>query len=269
MLLQIDAAVAVLLPLLVALAGAGVAYVGYRKLEPELRRLRDDPLPVREAATTDGLVELRGTVETEGQYLEAPFTGTSCVAYEFEAEEYVSSGKHSHWDTLAEGNHAIPFRLADGTGSILVEPEDSELTLQSGWETEIGAEESAKDRIREFLTALDVEPGEGSELSVGPISVGTGDRRRYSEERLDVGETVSVFGRPEYDPDAGGEWGSDEVDAAMRATDEDPFVVADTVSVPTFRTSTMVSAGVVVFGLALVVAGLWSAVAALSGVVGA
>lgn len=246
------------LPLGVVLAGFAIAYAGYRELEPEIRRHREDPVPVREAATADGPIELRGVVQPEAGVMEAPFTGTDCVAYEFEVEEYVSSGKSSHWDTLASGHQHVPFRLVDDTGSILVEPDGGDLTLTSGWETEIGAEETAGGRIREFLRALDVEPGEGSEFSVGPISVGTGDRRRYSEQRLDVGESVSVFGRPECDPDAGGDWGSDEVDAALRAGGSEPFVIADSPTIPTVRRATLSGAGVVAFGCFMVLAGVWS-----------
>lgn len=250
--------------LILVLAGAAVAYAGYREIEPELRRLRDDPLTVREATTADAPVELRGTVEPEEEEtMTAPFTGTECVAYEFEVEEFESSGQSSHWESLADGSRAIPFRLADHTGSILVDPTGADLTLRSGWETEIGADETAQGRIREFLRALDVEPGEGGEFSVGPLSVGTGDRRRYSEERLDVGEAVSVFGRPEYDPDAGGEWGSDAVDAALRDREDAPFVVADAESVPILRRSTVVPGLVVAFGAAIAVAGLWTAVLAV------
>lgn len=243
--------------------GAILGYVGYRRLVPEVRRLRGDPLSVREATTVDRPVEFRGTVEPEDHYVEAPFTGTHCVAFEYEAEEYVSSGQHSHWDTLASGSQSLPFRLADDTGSILVDPAGGELTLQSGWSEEVGADETAEGRVREFLERLEVEPGEGSEFAVGPISVGTGDRRRYSEDRLDVGETVSVYGRPAYDADAGGEWGSDAVDAAVRATDDEPFVVADSPSVPLVRRSTLLGTGALVAGLALVAVGLAAAAVAL------
>ena len=249
--------------LVFVLVGVGIAYAGYRELQPEIDRRRSDPLDVRDAPKSEGLTELRGTVEPIEHVMKAPFTETECVVYEFDAEEYVSSGKNSHWESLASGDHRIPFRLRDDTGSILIEPDGAECALSSGWEAEFGAEKSAGGRIAEFLRSLDVEPGEGSEFSVGPLSVGTGDRRRYSEERLDVGETVSVFGPVAYDPSAGGDWGSDEVDAAVRANGTDPFVVADSPAVPTIRRGTLVGGGLAGFGLLIVAVGCWALVTAL------
>lgn len=250
----------------VALVAVGlvVARNGYRRLQPELRRLRDEPLSAREATATARPVELRGAVEAAGRVLEAPFTGEHCVAVEWSVEEY-TGGKGESWRTLASGGQHVPFRIADETGSVRVEPDGAELTLTSGTTVEVGREETARGRIREFLRGLEVEPGDAGELSLGPLSMGTGDRRRYVEERLDVGEHVSVFGLPERDPDAGGDWGSDQHAATVRDASGEPFVIADRPAVPVLRRSTLVAGGILATGAVVGGYGLLTLVRTLVG----
>lgn len=245
-------------PLVLVAVGVALLALGYRLLQPELRRLRSDPLSVRDAANASGLVELRGTAAPDEHALEAPFTGTECLAYRYEVEQYESAGKHSHWETLAEGGQYAQFRLEDDTGSILVAPDGDDFEFEDRWREEVGADETVRGRAREFLASLEgVGPGEAEEFSLGPIEVGTGDRRRYTEERLDVGESVSVYGPVERDPAAGGEWGSDEVDAAIRRRDGDEsLAVADATAVPTVRTETYAPIVFVIVGAALSLYGL-------------
>lgn len=252
MALQTAALETLAVPLALLVVGAGLLAFGYRLLRPELRRHRSDPLTVREAETADGLVELRGTAAPHEHTLEAPFTGTDCLAYRYEVEEYQSAGKHSHWETLASGGQFTPFRLEDDTGSLLVEPEGDDFHFDDEWHSEVGPDETVKGRAREFLASVDVEPGEAEEFTLGPLEVGTGDRRRYSEERLDVDESVSVYGPVEYDPAAGGDWGSDQIGAVVRRRESDEqLVVADTDAVPTLRTETYAPIVFVIVGAAL------------------
>lgn len=242
---------------LVALGGA-LAVAGYRKLEPEFRRHREDPIDVREAPMAEGLVELRGTIEPEEHVLSAPFTGTDCVAYEFEAEEYVSRGKNSSWDTLTEGGTYTQFRLADDTGSILVDPVPGSMVLEDDWRREYGPEETIGGRGRTFLEEHDeVDPGEAERFTLGPIEVGTGDRRRYTERRLDVEDPVAVYGPTVHDAAAGGEWGSEKVDAVVEpAEDGGTMVVADAAAVPMLRRSTLIGGGLFAGGVVLLAIGL-------------
>lgn len=239
-------------------AGAALAWAGYRRLEPELQRHREDPIDVRDAPTADGPVELRGTIEAEEHVLTAPLTGIDAVAYEFEVEEHVSRGKHSSWDTLLEDGTYTQFRLADDTGSILVDPEPGSMVLRDDWRREYGPDETIGGRARTFLEqhrALD--PGEAEQFTLGPIEVGTGDRRRYTERRLDVGDPVAVYGPAVEDADAGGEWGSEAVDAVLQPTQDDTaFVVADSAAVPTLRRSTLLGGGLLAGGGVLLAIGL-------------
>lgn len=207
--------------------GAVLAYYGLRFLRRGVAIWRNDPVSVVEATNADGVVELEGTVEADEEFLNAPFTGTDCVAVDYEIEEYRSSGKSSSWRTLHRNEGAVPFRVADDTGRILVDPAGADLSLTDGAEVEVDRGETAGGRIAQFLATTDVDPGEGGEFGIGPLSVSTGDRRRYTERRLDVGERVHVYGPVERDLTAAEAAG--DVNAAVRAEAGDGFfVVSDT-----------------------------------------
>lgn len=247
----------------IAALGGAFATLGARRLRPELARLRADPVAVYEAANARGPVELRGTVRPHADTLVAPFTDRECVAYRFEVEEYETGGQYSHWETLAEDGLFAPFRLEDDSGSILVEPAGDDFVFDDEWSVEVGRDETVQGRAREFLASVDVAPGEAGEVSIGPIEFGTGDRRRYTEQRLEVGDPVAVHGPVEYDAEAGRAGGTGAVNAAVRAREGESLVVAAGERVPALRRSTAIAGGLVVGGLALLAVGLATALPAL------
>lgn len=250
---------------LLALVSAGVALlaVGVRRLGPELRRYRREPTDVFEATRTSGPVGLRGTVRPDEHVLEAGFTGIDCVAFRYDVGEYRSGGRGSNWETIASGGQFAPFHLEDDTGSILIEPHGDEITFDDEWSIEVDREETVQGHPREFLEAEAVEPGAAGERSIGPLSFGTGDRRRYTEARIEPGGPVAVDGPVEYDPDAGREWGSGSVNAAVRSSDDTPVVVAAGERMPLLQDGVAISIGLVLGGIAvigyglLVVVGAW------------
>lgn len=249
--------------LAIALVGALLATYGGRRLGPELRRLRADPVAVYEAANARGPVELRGSVRPHEDVLEAPFTGRECVAYRFEVEEYESAGQYSHWETLAEDGLFAPFRLEDDSGSILVEPGGDDFAFDDEWSIEVGRDETVQGRAREFLEGVGVDPGEAGEFSIGPVEIGTGDRRRYSEACLEVGDPVAVYGPVEYDVEAGRAGGTGAVNATVRASGGQSLIVAAGDRVPTVRRESAIAGGLVVAGLALALLGLATTLLAL------
>lgn len=237
--------------------------LGVRRLLPELRRYRREPIDVYEASQASGPVGLRGTVRPHEHVLEAGFTGIDCVAFRYEVEAYRSGGRGSSWETIASGGQFAPFRLEDDTGSILVEPHGDEITFDGEWSIEVDRDETVQGRPRAFLESERVEPGAAGERSIGPLSFGTGDRRRYTETRLEPGDPVAVDGPTEYDPDAARAWGSGSVNAAVRSKAETPVVVAAGDRIPLLRGGVGRSVGLILGGLALfgygslVLLGVW------------
>lgn len=235
----------------VVAVGLGLLTLGGYRLRPAIRRYRREPIDVYEATQASGAVGLRGTVRPDGHVLEAGFTGIDCVAFRYEIEEYRSGGQGSSWETIASGGQFAPFRLEDDTGSILVEPHGDEIAFGEEWSTEVDSDETVQGRPRAFLESERVEPGEAGELSIGPLSVGTGDRRRYSEARLEPDDPVAVDGPVEYDPEASREWGSGAVNAAVRSSADTRVVVAEGDRIPLLRDGAWLSIGLVLGGLAL------------------
>lgn len=150
-----------------------------------------DPIPAGAVPDATGVVEVEGTVESNGNVLQSRATGTDCLAYRwkrYERKKATNSG--TKWSREAEGGHELPFRVADDSGTVAVDPQNAEFSL---------AEES----------------------TVGIIGNYTASEKEV-EERLDIGETVHVRGTF-LDGDDDGRM--DE--SHFAATDDQPLLVAD------------------------------------------
>lgn len=187
--------------LLVALLGlVAVAFLadGVRHGRRAYRVYRNDPVDVASAANASGVVEVEGTVESHEVTLVAPFTGTECVACRYEVEEYTSSGKSSHWESVYAGGARRPFVLADDTGRLLVDPEGASLALDEEDAIRVDAGDRPPERVRRWIGETPAVDSEEGRWDLGPLSVATGNDRRYVERRLDPGERVHVYGVTEY-----------------------------------------------------------------------
>jgi hypothetical protein len=171
---------------------------GASELRHGIALWRNDPVAVMDAANVDGAVELEGTAESGGRTLQAPFTGTACLICEYEVQEYRSSNNGGHWKTLAEHHDAVPFIVEDDTGSVAVDVEGAEFPLDVDAKIESGKDETPPKSIQRFLDGIGVDREEGGVSSFGPISIKRGDRRRYIERRLDLGDAVHVYGQTRY-----------------------------------------------------------------------
>lgn len=194
-------------------------------LRPVYSILRNDPVPVRDLVYHSGPAEIEGTAEGDEKGVKAPFTGKTCLAYEYEVQELRSSGKSSHWKTLDEGGAAAPFLVADDTGTVQVDGRAAELHLEAtSLRLDPGEEPPA--RIAEYLQeSEDVDPQDRTiDLVVTELNVG--NDQKFIERRLDIGESVHVYGHVERAP--AGEWGSGVVDALLTAGADTPLVVSDT-----------------------------------------
>ncbi len=188
-------------PLLV-LAGLGAIGVGCWKLRPAYHVSRGDTDDVVTIERATGPVELEGTASVIDGTVAAPLTKRDCLAYEYEVEEYQSSGKNSSWNTVETGSGAVRFRLEDETASVQVDPGGATLALTTATTVEVDGGEPEPDPIKEFLeTESDLE-SENTALDLRVVEIATGNDRRYHERRLEAGDDVYVFGQSRYDVDA-------------------------------------------------------------------
>jgi hypothetical protein len=247
--------------LLVALAMFAVAayllYTGGKELLTVYHILTNDPLPVGQLHGHRGPVEIEGQAvpEEDTGTVTAPFTGSECLAYTYEVEELRSSGKNSSWRTLDEGEGGVDFIVEDETGRVRVDPQGANIRLESHT-IRVSPGDELPGRIESYLASTDdVDKQDGTlDLMVTELSVG--NKQRFTERRLDVGESVYVYGQATRDPETAG-WGSNLVDAVVGDGQATPvFVVSDTDERGTAWRFGKRGAGYVVFGLLCVLFGL-------------
>jgi hypothetical protein len=219
--------------LLVGLAVVAVAsyfvYTGGKELLTVYHILTNDPLPVGQLHGHRGPAEIEGkaVAEADTGTVTAPFTGSECLAYTYEVEELRSSGKNSSWHTLDEGQGGVDFIVEDETGRVRVNPQGADIRPEAHT-IRVSPGDELPGRIESYLASSDdVDKQDGTlDLMVTELSVG--NKQRFTERRLDVGESVYVYGQAFRD-DRAAEWGSNLVDAVVKRGDATPvFVVSDT-----------------------------------------
>ncbi|MCL9812764.1 hypothetical protein [Natranaeroarchaeum aerophilus] len=230
------------------LIGVGAVFVGARALRRAVLFWRSEPVDVMEVAHGTGRTELEASAVPADETLTAPFTGTECLAYEYKVQRYRSSDNGSNWRTMHSDDERVQFLVEDETGSVVIESEDADLSLTSGDRITVGRDETAEGRIAEFLETIDdVDPGEGASSDIGPITVSTGDKRRYVERRIDVGDTVHVYGQINDRPFEGP---TGTVNAAIGDGPETPlFHVADASASNSIQRQFAAGVAATVFGL--------------------
>lgn len=135
----------------------------------------------------------------EGQTLQAPFTGRSCVFYEATVEELRSSGKSSSWRQVVREAVGVPFVIDDGTGRAVIDPNGARVAVDLDMTTRSGTFDDATPVEEQFLTRHGLR-------STGWVF---NKSLRYREGVIEVGETIAVMGQGvrEPDPDAVGKVG--------------------------------------------------------------
>ncbi|WP_254863502.1 E3 ubiquitin--protein ligase [Halovivax gelatinilyticus] len=190
-----------LLVLAVAVASA-VALYGLRELRLAHLILRTETDSVLETPN-GGYVELRGTVEPAAGALESPFTGTACVAYEYAVEEERSSKNGSSWTTISAGDEYVPFRLDDGSGSVLVEPPGADFRLDRDDRIRVDGGTEPPARIGAYIDWSEDVDCQNESVDLRLFELRTGSDRRFIERRLDVGDEAHVLGYARFDTDVG------------------------------------------------------------------
>lgn len=269
----------VLSPIVIVLAVSVVslailAAYGVQVLLHGYRLYTREPDDVMEAPA-GGPVKLDGTARPARGTVESPFTGTDCLICEYEIEEYGSGEGFGNWTTIAEDRIVAPFLVDDGTGTVLVEPAGVRTTLAREARIEVDGGTEPPPRIRQFVEADPNVHSENRSLDLSVIELTTGNDRRYTERRLDPGESVHVLGHAHYGRDGLDYAGSVNATVGPRLPGSDdgsilsrlrdrfggrPFVISDT---STVRTAWGIAwPGLVALSLAVVGAGLlWMLVA--------
>ncbi len=146
-----------------AILGGSLTWKGFQRVDflRTIERIPRTPI----LAAIPGEVNLRGVVDPhDNQTLAAPDTGFQTVYFRYlvEREHRDSEGRRS-WKTIENSERGVPFQIKDDTGSIIVNPNtDPRLTLER----------------KHRRTAGDL---------------------RYTEWRIDPGDTVFVMGFAEPD----------------------------------------------------------------------
>jgi len=211
-----------------ALAVGGYLLVaGGRRLRTVYHILRNDPLPVRDLHGHRGPVEIEGrAAEGDAGTVEAPFTGSRCLAYTYEVEELRQSGKSQSWETLDTGMSGVDFVVDDGTGRVKVDPDGADIHLESHSVT-VPPGTELPERLARYVAANENVDPQDRVIDLKITQLEVGNKQRFTERRLDVGETVYVYGQATRGPSV--EWGSSLVDALVGDGDGTPvFVISDT-----------------------------------------
>lgn len=93
----------------------------------------------------------------------------------------------------------VPFRLADDSGSVLIEPTGADFRLErDAWIDVDGGTEPPK-RIARFIEATDAVDCQNTAFDLRVFELKTGKDRRFTERSLVPGEEVHVLGTARYD----------------------------------------------------------------------
>ena len=104
-----------------------------------------------------GLVELVGKARRT-RAIRGPLSGLDCVAYRYLVERYEKRGKSGSWVTIAKGDSFYcPFWIDDGTGKVLVSPQESELILDVSYEFRTGWGRDIPAKLLEFLNTHEIK----------------------------------------------------------------------------------------------------------------
>ncbi len=195
-----------------------------QSIGPVIEIYRNDPLDVQDLVYQDGPAEVEGTARGDEKGAKTPFTETVCLAYEYEVQEYQNQGKHSSWKTLDEGYHWVPFLVEDATGAVRIDGKEAELHLSDETLT-LEPGDQPPDRVAQYIEQTEAVDPQDRTLDLKITELNVGNRQKFIERRLDIDESVHVYGTVERAP--AGEWGSNQVDAMLTSDERTPLIISD------------------------------------------
>ena len=169
--------------------GLAIARIGLSRIRTA-RELRDgSPIPLCEIPEASGLVEFEGTVQPHHETtLEAPISGTPCLAYSVQSRCRDRSEDDPTWIADGRTSAGVPFAVDDGVDRIAVDPANAVLSL-ADWGSEGTPWTDRADLPTAVLDRLETAGLPG----VAETDAGDPDRQ-YREQRLEAGGDVHVFG---------------------------------------------------------------------------
>lgn len=231
--------------------GVLVLYRGSSLLQATVRALTGDPTAPVALDDRTGPVRVQGEARKAAATVRAPYSGTDCLAYEYEARQRAPGGD---WETVDAGAKAIPFYVDDGEARVRVEPTTSSLHVRE-YVTEVPAGREPPEAVRRIGRTRGVNSGDRTvDLSV--VELETDHEQAFVERRLEAGERVSVFGalqRQAVDGD------DRVVDGVVRAADGTSLILVGEDAPAPSRTwyltgaVTRVGAGLALLGIAAAV----------------
>ena len=179
---------------LFVLVGVGALAVGVRSLVAGYRIRTTETDAARDVIAGEP-VDLEGTARAHERTLEAPFSGRTCLGYDYKIEEYHYDDDGSNWRTIDSGTEVAPFLLDLGTGSVLVDAGEANLDISDDQNrTTVGGGNEPPERIKQFIAENDSLTSENKSMDLKIAEIDYGDRRRYTEHVLLPGETCFVSG---------------------------------------------------------------------------
>lgn len=140
---------------------------------------------------------LEGSLRPASGTVEAPFTGTPCLAYTYSIEgedvDVAVDRPGSGWNDLGSGSGGVECLLSGDDRTVLVDPDAVSLDFERSGETiTVPSASDPPERVEEFLAATDGVPREGPPVE-DPLEEST-DRRRYHEAILEPGDRAFASG---------------------------------------------------------------------------
>lgn len=109
-------------------AGVGLFFKGFKNFK--LKKLIED-LPTSNIRSLPmGLVEIIGRAVKTVEMC-TPFSNTPCVFFQYVIERLRKTRRGSYWDAIKRYSSPIPFEVSDDTGSILINPSEAEVEVES------------------------------------------------------------------------------------------------------------------------------------------
>jgi len=176
--------------------GVAILYLGYRGfrwgvggLRRTLTVWRNEPIPIGEAESVDGTIEVEGTAEKLTKTISGNYSGKSCFAHSYKTKrKKKSKNSDGEWETdtttVESGSNSVPFKLTDETGSIPIEPSDATIGMDTEYKRSSGNRRTG--RGEKIKTEQRIDPGD--ELHV------VGQKRPASEADTDLDEAPMFIG---------------------------------------------------------------------------
>jgi hypothetical protein len=108
-----------------------------------------------------GLVEISGEAHKADNSVKSPFNGKECFYYKYNIEEkHTKREKNGHtstsWKTIRSGAQSTPFYVNDGSGKVLVDPKEADISISIDEEANSSLGKDPPEHIKEFLKSNNI-----------------------------------------------------------------------------------------------------------------